>query len=99
MIEYINGIPLSVPNEIVSDDRSEHYHVSYNGSRTNYGVDTTALVIRSEDNKSEVYYILKGNHSKQFRNCKNLKDCVRYFIANKDISHSYSDKFIHNHLI
>ena len=99
MIEFFNGIPITINNTITKSSEDEKYYISYNYSRSDYGIDTTALVITIGDNDREVYYILKGNHSKQYANCKNLKDCINYLIDNKESIHEYSDKFEHGYLL
>lgn len=91
MVKFYNGIPISIINRIVLDNREEKYHVSYNPSVRDYRVATTALVITTKDNKKELFYILSGNHSKQYSNCKSLKECIDYFIENKELMHKFSD--------
>lgn len=93
MIKYFNGIPISVNNTITKT--SKEYYVSYNPSKRDYGVDTTALVITIGDNERQVFYILKGNHSEQYENCKDLKECISYFVNNKECMHEFSDAFEH----
>lgn len=99
MIKYFNGVPVLIPNTISKSSEEEKYYISYNPSRRDYGVDTTALVITIGDNERQVYYILKGNHKEAYDNCKNLKECVAYFVENKTIVHDFSDKFEHEDLI
>lgn len=95
MIKYFNGIPISVNNTITKNSKEEKYYVSYNPSKRDYGVDTTALVITIGDNERQVFYILKGNHSGQYENCKDLKECISYFVNNKECIHEISDAFEH----
>lgn len=99
MLKWFNGVPIIIDNTITKESKEEKYHISYNPSKRDYGVDTTALVIVIGDNEREVYYILKGNHSEQYNNCKNLKDCIRYYDKNKESIHKFSDKFEHEYLI
>lgn len=98
MIEFFNGVPIVIENTITKSSKEENYHISYNPSRRDYGVDTTALVITIGDNEREVYYILKGNHEKQYANCENLKDCVNYFKNNMEYKHKFSNAFEHGYL-
>ena len=93
MIKFFNGIPVPIYNTITKESKEENYYISYNSSRRDYGVDTTDLVITIGDNERQVFYILEGSH------CKNLKNCINYFINNKDLMHKFSDKFEHEHLL
>ena len=99
MIKYFNGIPINIPNTIVKDSKEENYYVSYNPSARDYGVDTTALVVTIGNNERQVFYILEGNHEKQYGNCKDLKECVKYFKDNEEHKHKFSEKFEHDYLI
>lgn len=95
MLKFFNGIPILIENTITKDSKEENYHISYNPSYRDYGIDTTALVITIGDNERQVFYILKGNHSTQYEKCENLKDCIRYFVNNKEDVHKFSDVFEH----
>lgn len=95
MIKYFDGIPIHIPNTIITDSKEEKYYISYNPSYRDYGVDTTALVITIGDNERQVFYILKGNHSAQYENCEDLKECLSYFVSNKNMKHQFSDAFEH----
>lgn len=99
MIKFFNGVPVRIENTITSNSEEEKYYVSYNSSTRDYGIDTTALVITIGDNERQVFYTLKGNHSEQYDNCKNLKECVTYFNNNKESAHEICDVFEHEHLI
>lgn len=99
MIKFFNGIPIVINNTIIKDSKEENYYISYNPSKRDYGVDTTALVITIGNNERQVFYTLKGNHTEQYKNCENLKDCVNYFINNKEYAHKFSDVFEHEYLI
>ncbi|MGX1195806.1 hypothetical protein [Metabacillus sp. SLBN-84] len=99
MIKTFDGIPVLIPNKITSSNEEEQYYISYNPSIRDYGVDTTALVITIGDNERQVFYILKGNHSAQYEDCKDLKECIHYFVSNKELMHKFSDAFEHQSFI
>ncbi|MNL90985.1 hypothetical protein D3C81_07110 [compost metagenome] len=99
MIKYYGGVPILITNEVVTSNSEDKYYVSYNKSTRDYGVDTTALVITIGNNEREIFYILKGNHSEQYKKCKNLSECVKYFIANLTSIHGFSSSFEHDHLL
>lgn len=99
MIKYVDGIPIFVNNTITTNSKEEKYYVSYNPSYRDYGIDTTALVVTIGNNERQVFYILKGNHSEQYSNCDSLKECIRYYVKNKDRAHKFSDAFEHENLI
>lgn len=95
MLKFFNGMPVVITNKITNENKEEKYHISYNPSARDYGVDTTALVINIGDNERDVYYILSGNHSEQYGNCKNLKECLTYYTSNKELQHKFSSEFEH----
>lgn len=95
MIKFFNGIPILIENTIAKDNKEENFYISYNPSYRDYGIDTTALVITIGNNERQVFYILKGNHSVQYENCKDLKECISYFVNNKEYEHKFSDGFEH----
>ncbi|MNS95744.1 hypothetical protein D3C71_1487550 [compost metagenome] len=95
MIKFFNGIPIHIPNTVTKDSKEEQYYISYNPSWRDYGIDTTALVITIGNNERQVFYILRGNHSGQYEGCKNLKECINYFVNNKECVHEFSDAFEH----
>ena len=95
MIKYFNGIPIHIPNTVTTNRLEEKYYISYNPSYRDYGIDTTALVINIGNNERDVYYILKGNHSTQYENCKDLKECIAYYQDNKELQHNFSSPFEH----
>ena len=95
MIQYFNGVPVSIPNTITTESQSENYYVSYNPSRRDYGIDTTALVITIGNNERQVFYILKGNHTGQYAGCKDLNTCLKYYEDNAELRHRFSDSFEH----
>lgn len=97
MIKFFNGIPINVPNTITKNSEEEKYYISYNPYESHYGGATTALVITIGNNERQVFYILKGNHSEQYENCKDLKECVNYFVSNNHLA-EFSDPFEHEYL-
>ena len=99
MIKFFNGIPITINNTITQTDKDETYYISYNPSKRDYGTDTTALFITIGDNERSVFYILKGNHSEQYTNCKDLKDCISYLMNNKEYIHEFSDEFEHGYIL
>jgi hypothetical protein len=72
---------------IPSPDRTftEHdgYSISYN-PLTDVGPET-AIVTKKK------YYILLGDHREQYKRCKSLADCKKYFRANTDLKSGWSD--------
>lgn len=84
-VKNFDGIPIVVPNVIVLD--TEEYYVSYNvyDSRK-YGSDTTALVVGSR------FFILNGNHVKNYTSCESLEKCLAYFNSQSDLINKYSDR-------
>jgi hypothetical protein len=99
VVEYFKGIPIFSNNTITKDSKEENYYVSYNPSYRDYDIDTTALVITIGNNERQVFYILKGKHTEQYGECKDLKECVNYLMKNKELMHKFSDKFEHEHLL
>lgn len=99
MIKFFNGVPIVINNTITKSSEEEKYYISYNPSYRDYGVDTTALVITIGNNERQVFYILKGNHQEQYETCENLKDCIAYFVRNKENAHEMGDVFEHEHVI
>ena len=95
MLKFYDGVPIVEHNTVTKDSKEEKYHISYNPYKRDYGVDTTALVIVIGDNERQVFYILKGDHTKQYDECENLKECLGYYAANKELQHKYSNPFEH----
>lgn len=95
MVQFYKGIPLMVENTISKESKEEKYYISYNPSTRTYGTTTTALVITIGNNERQLFYILNGNHSKQYNECKTLEECISYYRENFELSHKYSDKFEH----
>ena len=87
---FINGINIPETNVISKD--AEEFYISYEHFSFAYGCPTTALVIdRYKQNIGDLFYILKGDHRKQYNSCEMLQDSIRYLLSNKSIIHEYSD--------
>lgn len=99
MLKYFNGIPVLVENTISKESKEEAFYISYNPSHRDYGVDTTALVITIGNNERQVYYVLKGNHSKPYEECTTLAECLSYYTEHESEIHSFSDAFEHGTLV
>jgi hypothetical protein len=85
--EFINGIPLSIPNRVISGDG---FHISYNNyDVSTYGSDTTALVVGN----SQHFYILNGDHRLQYEKiiASGVDACLRYFKDNISLINKYSE--------
>ena len=85
---FIGGIPIQVPNEVRQNDPS--FYVSYNSSARDYGSPTTALVLN--DPQMSKFYILCGDHRKQYEVAGNWDACLAYYVSQPDLQHKYSDK-------
>ena len=86
-VKSFNGISCLVPNAISVS--TTEYYVSYNDyDRTIYGGVTTALVL----GQMERFYILNGDHRKEYAKCSSLGECVAYFKANETQINKYSDR-------
>ena len=90
MEEYLFG----KPTNIVFCE-GEGFYISYNfGDRLEYGDVTTALVVTSEDGLGKAFYVLNGNHMKQYKELYALgfDACLEYFKKNIGQINKYSDK-------
>ena len=85
---FMNGVPVYVPNEIRQIDSS--FYISYNASSAGYGCKTTALVLESPHTIK--FFILCGDHRKQYDSASTLEACLAYYDNHKDLQHGYSDK-------
>lgn len=85
---FIQGIPVSVPNEVRQNDPA--FYISYNASSRDYGCPTTALV-RDTPQMSK-FYILCGDHRKQFEDAGTWDACLAYYASLPDKQHKFSDK-------
>lgn len=85
---FFDGIPLHIPNEVRQNDPS--FYISYNPSSSGYGYPTTALVLK--DPQMTKFYILCGDHRKQYGVANTLEGCLAYFRSLPDLRHSYSDE-------
>lgn len=85
-LKFVKGMPLSIPNKIVSDKKE--YHISYNNRDVAlYGCSTTAIYI----NETSQFLILNGNHSENYNELESLKDCLDYFYKNIDQANPKSE--------
>ena len=67
---------------------SKDYYISYNPLDVqSYGDTTTALHI----NETSQFLILNGNHTEQYNNCKDLKECLKYFYSKKEAFNKRSE--------
>lgn len=87
-VKFFNGTPLHIPNEV--RENSREFYISYNSSSSGYGCPTTALVLNNP--QMTKFYILCGDHRKQFEEAETLEQCFVYFQSNPDKQHEYSDK-------
>lgn len=91
MVNVYCGVPICTTN-VISKEEKDKFYISYDSSYYAYGINTTALVIdRYKENKGDLFYILKGDHRKEYNLCKSLKECIKYFLSNKIVIHEYSD--------
>lgn len=75
-----------VPNFVT--DRDEFY-ISFNNVDTSiYGNDTTALVFGN----MERFYILNGDHRKEYSMLKDFNACFEYFKENINQINKFSEK-------
>lgn len=74
-VQFFGGVPVCTVNTITRNEPK--FYVSYNPSRSDYGTDTTALVIH----ETGQFLILAGDHTKQFDGLS-FDDALAYFYAN-----------------
>lgn len=74
-VQFFNGIPVSIPNEISKD--APDFYISYNQSSSDYGTDTTAIYIKSTGQ----FLILAGNHTEQYAGL-DFEQVLEYFYNN-----------------
>ena len=85
-MDLIKAISLSMlPNPDRTLTQHEGYCISYN-PLTDVGPET-ALITK----EPEKYYILLGDHREEYKKCKSLADCKKYFRANTDLKSGWSD--------
>jgi len=95
-IENFNGIPLNIPNDIISEQKTFYIsYISYNNrDHITYGSDTTALV-REKKGKPTKFLILNGDHSEAYNkiitNGGGYKECVMYFENNIQDKNKHSE--------
>lgn len=85
---FFAGIPTTVLNEVRQNDPS--FYISYNRSPRDYGCATTALVLN--DPQMTKFYILRGDHRKQYEAAETWDNCLAYYQGNPTQQHEYSDK-------
>ncbi len=85
---FVDGIPVRAPNEVIQNDPS--FYVSYNASSGDYGCPTTALVLNNP--QMTKFYILCGDHRKQYEVAGNWDACLSYYASQPDMQHKYSDE-------
>lgn len=85
---FLGGVPIHIPNEIRRND--PNFYISYSASARDYGCPTTALVLN--DPQMTKFYILCGDHRKQYEAAENLKACLAYYASLPHMQHQYSDK-------
>ena len=92
-VEFFDGVPIFTSNSVTNQNKE--YYVSYEPSARNYGVDTTAFVSYDKVGNS-IFYILEGNHVKNYEKCQTFQEHMDYFKNNINLMHKYSDKhYIH----
>ena len=89
--EFINGIPIGIPNKTISGNG---FYISYNNYDVDiYGNDTTALVYDYQNGiNGEDFFILNGDHRQEYINLipKGFKACFEYFISQSENINKYS---------
>ena len=82
---FCDGVPISVPNRTIN---KTGYYISYNNRDTGiYGSDTTALVTLPR----QTFYILNGDHTKEYNQFNSVEDCMDYFMAHENLKNKYSE--------
>jgi hypothetical protein len=82
-------INVLTPNEV--SDQGE-FHLSYNRSSSDYGCDTTAIVLRGT-----VFLILKRDHRAALTaacDADGLQGCFDYYLKHIAEAHPYSDHYL-----
>lgn len=85
---FFDGIPVHIPNEVRQNN--QRFYVSYNSNSHDYGCSTTALVLN--DPQMTKFYILCGDHRKQYEAAVTLEACLAYYAAHAALQHKFSDK-------
>jgi len=93
--EFIDGIPVTIPNVTTTSKNHKNFYISYNNYNLNDygGHDTTALVYEGGQSLP-IFFILNGNHLKQYKELKEngFDACYKYFLDNKEFMNFRSDK-------
>lgn len=91
-MENYGGIPLFMPNDVISNQKD--FYISYNSHFSDYGCDTTALVLERDFTK---FLILNGDHTKEYNdiisNGGKYKECLEYFKNNLDKQNKLSENW------
>lgn len=85
---FLGGVPVNIPNEVRQNNSD--FYISYNANSRDYGCPTTALVL--DNPQMSKFYILCGDHRKQYEAAGNLDACLSYYASLPDKQHSYSDE-------
>jgi len=85
-MDFIRALTMSMmpnPNRTITEHNG--CFISYN-PLTDVGPET-AIVTK----KPQKYYILLGDHREQYKRCKSLAACKKYFRAHADLKSEWSD--------
>lgn len=85
---FVGGVPVHVANEVRQN--GPDFYISYNASSGGYGCPTTAIVVNNP--QMSAFYVLCGDHRKQYEEAETLAACLAYFASNPALQHEYSDK-------
>jgi hypothetical protein len=88
MMDFVKAMELSVlPNPDRTVTEHDGYSISYN-PMTDVGPETALIV---ENKSPEKFYILLGDHRNEYKACKNLAACRRYFRGHTYLKSGWSD--------
>jgi hypothetical protein len=86
-MDFLKALLVStIPNPDRTVTKCEGYFISYNPI-TDCGPET-ALVVEGKENKK--FHILLGDHREQYKACKDLAACKKYFSANTHLKSGWS---------
>lgn len=96
-MEHIKPYDAFAKNVIVTENTD--FYISYNEVDTKCYGDVTTAIVKKNDNPVK-FFILNGNHSKQYkdiiRHGGSYADCIAYFKKNIDKKSSFSDNLDEN---